>query len=116
MTASDSTISETKVINRLRENHSVAWLGLYDEYAPKMYGLILKLTEDKLLADQIFAHAFLQLKDQPTLSEIRSPLLAFLLKHSYCCAISHLKQSGIIPKTLKLSKEKQSLPIFEVCN
>jgi len=54
-------LSGNQIVVVLQENNPLAWEHLYDKYALAMYGLICNLTEDKLLAEEIFMNAFLEL-------------------------------------------------------
>ncbi len=107
MSSATQKLSEKQIIDLLQKDDSLAWANLYDEHAGAMYGLVCELTDDTLLADQIFANAFIQLKEQRVFSKIKHSLLSFLLKHTYSYATSFLIQSGVAPKTLKLFTDPQ---------
>ena len=117
MTLQSEIVSDKKIITMLQENNPLAWESLYEKYAPAMYGLICNLTDDKLLAEQIFINAFIQLKDKETFSKIKYTLCAILLRHTYSYATTHLKQVGINPKTLNHSKETRLIHLLTTqCN
>lgn len=117
MTLQSVILSETQIMAMLQENNPVVWENLYDKYAPAMFGLICKLTDDKLLAEQIFINSFIQLKEKGTLSKINYALYAILLRHTYAYAITHLKQAGVNPKILHPSKENKLIQLLTTqCN
>ncbi|MEO6254853.1 MAG: hypothetical protein ABIO79_16200 [Ferruginibacter sp.] len=112
-----NSISDEQIIALLKENNDSAWESLYDKYAPVMYGLIYNLTDDKVLAERILIHAFIQLKEKQTLSRINSGLCYTLLRYIYTFATNHFKEYGIIPKTLNPSEEVKLIHLFCIqCN
>lgn len=101
----------------LQENNPLAWASIYDKYAPAIYGLICKLTDDQLVAEKIFITAFVQLRASGTLTKITYALYGILLRHTYSCATEYLKQAGIIPKILDSSKESRLFHLLATkCN
>ena len=117
MNSQSEILSEKQIITMFQENNPLAWRSLYVKYAAAMYGLICSLTDDKLLAEQIFINAFIQLKEQGTLLKIKYALCAILFRHTYSYAITNLKQVGINPKTLNPSKETKLIHLLTTeCN
>jgi len=110
-------LSGNQIVVVLQENNPLAWEHLYDKYALAMYGLICNLTEDKLLAEEIFMNAFLELKQKQTLSKIEYALLPVIFRHTYCFTINHLKTIRISPKTLNPPKEAEVIHLLTTrCN
>lgn len=82
-----------------------------------MYGLIYNLTDDKVLAEEIFIHAFIQLKEKQTLSRINSGLCYTLLRYIYTFTTKQLKEYGIKPKSHNQSEEMELIHLFCIqCN
>lgn len=82
-----------------------------------MYGLIYNLTDDKVLAEEIFIHAFIQLKEKQTLSRINSGLCYTLLRYIYTFATKQLKEYGIKPKSHNQLEEMELIHLFCIqCN
>jgi|GEM_PF-3040018 len=67
MSLPSEKISEKNIIAMLQANNPLPWVNLYDKYASAMFGLICNLTEDKLLAEEIFVNAFRELKQKQIL-------------------------------------------------
>ncbi len=93
-------ISDLQIISMLMVDHLLAWEQLYDQYAAPMYGLICALTDDKILAEEIFMDAFVQLKERKVLENTKTGLAPVLLGYTFSHATKHLKEIGIIPKSL----------------
>lgn len=53
--------NELKIL--LRSNNNAAWSTIYDKYAAVMYGNILHIIKNKVLAEKIFIAAFISLKE-----------------------------------------------------
>ena len=112
-----NTISDEHIGTLLKENEDSAWEFLYDKYAPVMYGLIYNLTDDKVLAENFFINAFLQLKEKQMLSGINSGLCHTLLRYTYAYATKQLMEYGIKPKTLNPSEEVKLIHLLCIqCN
>jgi ABC-type antimicrobial peptide transport system permease subunit len=107
MSLQSEIVSENQIINMLQENNPLVWKKVYDKYATAMYGMIFTFTEDKLLAEEIFMNAFIDLKQKQILSKIECALCPIILRYTYSCTIIHLKKNGILPKNLNSSKEAQ---------
>ncbi len=105
-------LSGNQIIVMLEENNPLAWGHLYDKYAPAMYGLIYNLTKDKILAEEIFMSAFLELKQKQTLSKIKYALLPIILRHTYSYTTKHLRKIRVTPKILNPPKEAQVIHLL----
>lgn len=104
MCLQNKLLSEKQIIAMLHDNNPLAWGNLYNKYASAMYGLIYNLTEDKLLAEEIFTNAFLELKQKQILSKIKYALYPIILRYTYSYTIKHLRIFGINSKTLNPPK------------
>ena len=67
MNSTVTKISDTIILNLIRENNLKGWELLYDKYAPVMYGVICTYTTDKVLAEEILIGLFIRLKDEQRL-------------------------------------------------
>lgn len=92
--------SDLQIISLLAVNSILAWDQLYDKYAAPMYGLICKLTDDKLLAEEIFTTAFVELKEKKVLNNVKNKLSIALLSYTFSYTTKHLRGIGITPKSL----------------
>ncbi len=92
---SAENLSDRHIIDMLQDNNMEAWNLLYEKYAASMYGIICKLTDDEIIAGEIFKEAFLQLKDTHILSKTTHSLCPFILRHTYNYTIKQLKQYGL---------------------
>ena len=54
-------MSETQTVNLLKQKDVAAFGWVYDKYAPTLYGVILSLTPDTVLADEILRKSFLRI-------------------------------------------------------
>lgn len=110
-------LPENKIIVMLQENNPLVWGHLHDKYAPAMYGLICNLTADKLLAEEIFMNAFLELKQKQTLSKINYALLPIILRYTYSYANKHLKKIRIPPNIFHPLQETKLIHLLTTqCN
>ena len=89
---------DAELIPLFAQNDPSVWEHLYDEYAPLMYGTILKLTEDEAIAAELLEQAFLDLKNKDILSQITTTTICHkILKHTYKLTVNHLKAIGLAP-------------------
>lgn len=88
------TIISRKVVEKKQPN----WSHLYDEYAPMMYGVILKISDNEIIAEEIFENVFLELKERKILSPHHTPLRYSVLRHTYKLTLKYLKELGIAVK------------------
>ena len=79
------------------QNDPTVWEHIYDNYAPLMYGTILKLTEDEAIAGELLEQAFLDLKMKNILSSISTTICHKILRHTYQLTLNHLKKQGLTP-------------------
>lgn len=91
-------ISDAEIITMLEQNNLLAWEYLYDNYAPIMYGAILRVTDNEKLAEEILIQSFVHFKANKTLSETKKTLSVSLLHHTYLTATKILSINGIMPK------------------
>jgi len=110
-------VSEKQLINMVQVNNPVEWRKLYDKYASAMYGLIYNLTKDKLLAEEIFMGAFLDLKQKQILSKPKCALYPIIMRHTYSFTTKHLREISISPKNLTPPKEAELIHLLTTqCN
>jgi len=98
-------ITDQQIITLLEANNMLAWEKLYDKYAGAMFGLICNLTDDKILAEEIFEVTFLQLKENKVLTNVKFALCPTLLRHTFSQTIKQLKAFGLTPKSFNPSEE-----------
>ena len=104
-------ISDQKILSMLAENDLKAWEYLYDKYAPAMYGIVCSLTDDLMVAQEIFKDAFIHLRERQIFANIRFALCPFLLRHTYGFTKQQLNDRGIkYPK--EPMKETSLINIF----
>ena len=53
-------INETQIEKLLKQRDVAAFGWVYDKYAPTLYGVILSLTTDSILADEILRKSFIK--------------------------------------------------------
>lgn len=97
----------------LATNHLAAWENIYDKYSPAMFGIILSLTDNKPVAENIFQGAFLHFKESGLYSKLNYVLCARLLRNTYEYAVNYLHEIGEVPKK-KNTSQKESL-IYLLC-
>ncbi|MEO7523482.1 MAG: hypothetical protein ABIT58_05270 [Ferruginibacter sp.] len=69
-----------------------AWEFIYDRYSASMYGVIVKLTDNKKASEEILTMVFLELQNQKDFLKTDQSLCAILLRYTYKFAITHLKE------------------------
>jgi hypothetical protein len=82
-------------------NDISSWGQVYDQYAPMMYGTIVKMTEDEKSACDILQDVFLDLTKKSVLPVVSTSLMLHLLRHTYQFTIKWLEIRGINPKSLQ---------------
>jgi len=97
--------SDQQIITLLLENNLLAWESLYDKYSSAMFGIILNLTDDKTLAEEIFIAAFLQLKEKQILANVKYALCPTLLRYTFNYTTEYLKRSGLNSKIFNPAEE-----------
>ena len=101
------------------QNDPSVWEHIYDNYAPLMYGTILKLTEDEAIAGELLERAFLDLKRDNILSRVSTTICHKILRHTYKVTINHLKSLGLTPSITQSAVENNkhiNLFYFEETN
>ncbi len=54
------------------QNKATTWAQVYDNHAPMLYGIILKMTDDESITENILVEAFDELHAENTLGEINA--------------------------------------------
>ena len=104
---------DTELIPLFAQNDPSVWEHVYDNYAPLMYGTILKLTEDEAIAAELLEQAFLDLKRKDILSSISTTICHKILKHTYELTVNHLKAIGLTPsKTISTDDNHTHINMF----
>lgn len=106
MLSQHSNVSDAEILLKTVQNDAVGWGQLYDKFAPIMYGVILRITTDKTIADAILVDAFIQLKNQKTFEGMKMQgVCLWLLKHTYATTIDYLRIKKIaVKKNCSLSE------------
>lgn len=97
-------LTEKEIIALLRKNDAYAWEHIYELYAGAMYGLIWKLMENKLRADEVFLNTFLALKSNRILDNVQQALLPVILRYTYAHASQQLKDMNLTVAALNTAK------------
>ncbi len=103
------TIISPKVLGKKHPN----WSHLYDEYAPMMYGIILKMADNERIAEEVFEKVFLELKERKILSPHHTPIRFCVLRHTYKLTLKYLKEFGIAVKMYQENYPLINLFYFE---
>ena len=104
---------DTELIPMFAQHDPSVWEHVYDNYAPLMYGTILKLTEDEAIAADLLEQAFLDLKRKNILSRISTTICHKILRHTYKLTINHLKSIGLAPaRTLSTDDNHTHINMF----
>ncbi len=85
---------DAALIPLFAKNDPSVWEHIYDNYAPMMYGTILKLTQNEILAEELLEQAFLDLKRRNILSQVSNKICHKILRYTYNLTVSHLKTLG----------------------
>ncbi|MDZ4845838.1 MAG: hypothetical protein SH857_09840 [Chitinophagales bacterium] len=92
---------DSTIISMLVQNKESVWEIVHDKYAPMMYGVILNMTGDDKIAEEIFKETFRELKERRMLSRIYTALCHCLLRHTYRLTLKHLKARKLKPVSYK---------------
>ena len=88
------------------------WEKIYDKYSIPLFTLICNLTDDRIIAEEIFTETFVRLKDRLQLSEANYSLCAQLMRHTYITAMHQLKRNGIKPKVWHSPEETKLIHLL----
>lgn len=88
---------DAQLMPMFAQNDPSVWEHIYDNYAPLMYGIILKLTKDETVAGELLEQAFLDLKRKNILTRISTTICHKILRHTYQLTLNHLKKLGLTP-------------------
>jgi hypothetical protein len=91
MITSRHLMSDTEILCLIEHKNFLGWQCLYNKYALMMYVGILWITDDKILAEEIMSHLFVQLKTDKTLLNTKLTLCSSLLYHTYAISYKMLK-------------------------
>lgn len=99
---------DAALIPMFAKNDPSVWEHIYDNYAPMMYGTILKLTQNETLAGELLEQAFLDLKKKNILLQVSNTICHKILRHTYDLTVNHLKTIGVSPKKIQISNADSS--------
>lgn len=103
--------TDQDILSLIDENITEAWGHLYDKYASAMFGIICNLTKDRVLAEEIFEDAFLQLKERKIISKNTYALCSCLLRYTHTFTQQQLKVRGL-NKSINFNEKSSLLDIF----
>lgn len=83
-----NTVNSTQSVQK----KATTWAQVYDNYAPMMYGIILKMTDDKTIACDILSEAFVELNAKNTIVKINSLIC---LRCAYKITLKYAKDRGL---------------------
>lgn len=112
LTSKQGMLTDGDMLFMLGGNFSRSWDSLYDQYAAMMYGAILRMVDNSILAEEILIECFTLLKRDPGLIHGgKQPLSLFLLHHTYKTAIHILRANEMSPK-----QESSPVDLFPILN
>ncbi len=85
-----TTITNVKPV----QNDISEWMHIYDMYAPMMYGTILKMTSDVVLAGIILEEIFIDIHKKEIVLAHHTPLNHILLRHTFKSTLKYLEARG----------------------
>jgi hypothetical protein len=120
MITSRHLMSDTEILCLIEHNNFLGWQCLYNKYALMMYVGILWITNDKLLAEEIMSHLFVQLKMDKSLLYTKKTLCSSVLHQTYAVAYKILKINEMrfekhsikleaCPKLTQLTRKSKSI-------
>lgn len=74
----------------LKSNKNSAWNAIYDKYSAVMYGNILNITKNKVLAEKIFVEAFKSLKEDNKHVPAQCSIILYLCAYAKKITIEHM--------------------------
>ncbi len=92
----NESISDQNILSLIGENNLEAWGHLYDKYAPVMFGIVYHLTDDRIVAEEIFKEVFIRLKEDKILSKYKYVLCTYLVRHTNRFTRHQLMKRGLI--------------------
>ena len=94
LTKNHQTDSQLKTL--LKNDQNSGWNAIYDKYAAVMYGNILNIINDKVLAEKIFIVAFKSLKESELNLSTSCSITLYLCAFGKKIAIEYLKAGEVI--------------------
>lgn len=95
--------SDSKILSMIAHKHVIGWEYLYDKYSSFMFGIVYELSKNNDIAEDIFFHLFLHLKeDSEILIQQNVRLCPFLMQDTFTFSRNELKRKGLEPNTSNL--------------
>lgn len=106
-------LSDSKIVSMIAHEQVKGWECLYDKYSSPMYGIVYILSKDKNIAEDIFFHLFLHLKDNmEILITQKERLCTFLMQETLAFARNELKRKGLDTDTSSLSETPKLIQLL----
>lgn len=93
--------SSSQLFNLLQKKDKSAFEYFYDQYAPALYGAILKLVNDKATADRVLQKSFLLIwQDCESVDSLKQSAFIWMYSIANKVALAELKrsQSEFVPE------------------
>jgi DNA-directed RNA polymerase specialized sigma24 family protein len=100
-----TNLADTALISQLLQKNTSAWAQVYDTYAAMMDGIILNMTGDETMAEEILEHVFTELNTQQQFLKTPPALVHTLLKHTYKSTLTYLETRGLTPINAVLNND-----------
>lgn len=111
MTVSKTIISDADILMLIEQDNNKGWEYLYDKYAAMMYGAILRVTDNTVLADKILVRSFLNCKKNRFFAATKTSLCLALLRVANAAAKEILGKNGV-----GIKMQDQSDATFPILN
>ncbi len=99
----------TDIKARSVQNKATTWAQVYDNYAPMIYGIIVKMTDDDKMAGDILSEVFVALSAQNKILEINSLIC---LRCAYKTTLKYFQDRGLMLS--KIQPFNQNCPLINL--
>lgn len=88
--------TDHKIVSMIAHDQANGWEYLYEKYSSSMYGIVFIFAKSKSIADDVFFHLFLHLKnDKEILITQNVGLCSFLMEETVTFIRNELKRKGL---------------------
>ena len=94
------------------KNKVTEWESIYNKFTPAIHRIIFSITNDRIIAEEIFMETALLLRQSETLSKISYSFCTRLIKQTYSRTINQLRRYGINPQMQHLPEETKLIHLL----
>jgi hypothetical protein len=102
-------VNSEKIVSPVEADKVKVWGAWYDQFAPLIYGVILKMTDNTTISETLLQKTFVLLNKKTGTAVEQSVLCRSLLRNAYALTLDYLSSRGLKPVTKQPFGEKLPL-------